>query len=370
MTSSWQQLMRRALALAKKGYGNTGPNPRVGAVVVRDGKVVGEGFHQRVGGPHAEAMALERAGRAGAGADLVVTLEPCSRYGRTPPCTDRILKAGVKRVVIGCRDPNPAESGRGTGILRERGVEVLEGVEEERCRRLNEAYSRYITKGRPFVTLKLAVSIDGRIATSTGDARWVSSPPFGRFVHRLRRDANAVMVGAGTVRGDDPELTVRLARPDTHPLRVVVSGNLDLPDNLRLFREQDSDPTLVFTTTDADPEAAARLARNGIEVMRVAPRAGKVDLAEVIAELGSRGVSSLLVEGGGQLAGSLLARSLAHRLVVAHAPVVIGAKGRPAVGFEGYSVLAEAPRYEVEWSKRMGPDLVVAYRPELAGGER
>lgn len=356
--------MRRAVVLARKGYGNTGPNPRVGALVVRNGRVVGEGFHRQVGGPHAETMALGQAGRAGSGADLVVTLEPCSRYGRTPPCTDMILKSGVKRVVIGCGDPNPAESGRGTKLLRQQGIEVLEGIEEERCRQLNEAYFHFITSGRPFVTLKLAVSIDGRIATATGDARWVSSPAFGRFVHRLRRDSNAVMVGAGTVRGDDPELTVRLAKPVTHPLRVIVSGNLDLPDNLRLFRDQDVDPTLVFTTTDADPKAAARLARSGIEVMTVAPREGKVDLDEVMTELGSRGVSSVLVEGGGKLAGALLARGLVQRLVVAHAPVAIGATGRPAVGFDGYSVLAEAPRYEVEWARRMGPDLVASYRPQ------
>ena len=362
MTSPWQQLMRRACALARKGYGNTGPNPRVGALVVRGGKVVSEGFHERVGGPHAEAAALGKAGPAAEGADLVVTLEPCSRFGRTPPCTDLILKSGVKRVVVGSRDPNPAEQGRGVACLRQRGVEVLEGVEEERCRKLNEAYFEYISSNLPFVTLKLAVSIDGRIATATGDARWVSSAAFGRFVHRLRRDANAVMVGAGTARGDDPELTVRLARPLAHPLRVAVSADLDLPDCLRLFRNQDKDPTLVYTTADADPGAVARIAGCGVEVVPVASRGGRVDLAEVMTELGGRGVSSLLVEGGGKLAGALLERGLVHRLIVAHAPVVIGAAGRPSIAFIGPDKLADAPRYVTEWSRRMGPDTVVSYR--------
>lgn len=363
MASDWSRLMRVAAGLARKGYGNTGPNPRVGALVVRGGEIVGRGYHRRVGEAHAEVGALRAAGEQARGADLLVTLEPCSRHGRTPPCVDAIVAAGIRRVVVGVVDPNPAEDGRGLAMLRERGVEVVSGVEEGLCRSINREYLKCIVTGMPFVTVKLAVSVDGRIATHSGDARWISSSVFGRFVHRLRRDANAVMVGWGTTLADDPSLTVRLARPVTTPLRVTVSATLGGFADRKLFRDQAGHPTLVVTTDRADRGALERLAALGVGVALVPLEGNRPDLVQALSRLTDNGVSGLLVEGGGMLAGSLISRGLVDRLIVAHAPVIVGSRGRPAVDMAGYSRLSDAPRWIREWSRVMGKDVVESLVP-------
>jgi diaminohydroxyphosphoribosylaminopyrimidine deaminase/5-amino-6-(5-phosphoribosylamino)uracil reductase len=368
MSVDWRPFMRLALAVARKGYGNTGPNPLVGAVVVKDGEVVSTGYHARVGGPHAEVNALAAAGERARGADLVVTLEPCTSFGRTPPCTDAILRAGLGRVVAGCPDPNPREMGRGIALLRDHGVEVITGVEEEACKAANEQYFKFITTGRPFVTLKLACSMDGRIATAAGQAKWLSSPESLRLVHRMRREANAVLVGASTAALDNPSLTVRLVRPKTHPLRVLVSSKLDLPENLSLFEAQAADPTLVFTTDAAPDEAKARLVARGVAVEVVGPDAsGKVDLEQVVVRLGALGAARLLVEGGGGLAGAFIERELADRVVLFHAPLVLGSTGRPSFGLVRDLPLEAIPRFRVESIRRLGADCVVSYRKATAG---
>ncbi len=358
----WAGLMRQALRHAVRGYGRTGPNPLVGALVVRNGAVISTGYHVQVGKAHAEVMALDRAGSAAAGADLIVTLEPCSHYGRTPPCVDRVVEAGIKRVFVGCLDPNPREQGRGVQMLRKAGIEVVVGIEEERCQAVNEAYFKYIATGIPFVTLKLALSLDGRIATRTGDARWISGPASGRFVHGLRRDCNAVMVGGETVRRDDPQLTVRLARPDTRPMRVVVSSGGDLPVDAKVFSDQERWPTLLFASAAMPGSLAARLAERGVKVEILGGQDGTVDLAAVLERLGRLGVSRLLVEGGGLLAGRLLADNRVDRMLAIYAPLLIGASGRPSVGEERSDVLARLPRHSIEWTRRLGPDCIVSVR--------
>lgn len=383
MSDGWAGLMRQALRQAVRGYGRTGPNPLVGALVVRDGEVISSGYHVQVGKAHAEVMALDRAGAAAAGADLVVTLEPCSHFGRTPPCVGRVVQAGVKRVVVGCLDPNPRERGRGVAKLREAGLDVLVGVEEERCRRLNDAYFKFITTGIPFVTLKLAMSLDGRIATGSGDARWISGSETARFVHGLRRECNAILVGGETVRGDDPSLTVRLVRPDTKPLRVVVSSGRDLAPAARVFQDQERWPTVLFCGPLLPDALRRQLESQGVRVERIGPPAaasegdggsvgsgsgaepgeeGDVDLADVLVRLGRMGVSRLLVEGGGKLGGAMLTSGLVDRFVAIHAPLVIGSSGRSSVAAELPDVLSTLPRYEVEWMRRMGTDCVVSVR--------
>jgi len=364
MSFDWRALMRLALKEARRGHGNTGPNPLVGAVLARDGVVVAKGYHARVGGPHAEVEAFAALGERGPtrDLDLVVTLEPCSNFGRTPPCVDEIVRRGVKRVVVGCLDPNPRERGRGVALLRDRGLEVILGVEEERCRRINEAYFKYITTGLPFVTLKLACSLDGRIATRTGDARWVSGEVSLRRVHAMRRDANAVLVGAGTAVHDDPKLTVRLARPRTRPLRAVVSSDLQLSESLELFKDQEAHPTVVFTTARRDAAAQARLEKLGVRVVVVDGTGQGVDLRQVVARLGEMGVSRVLVEGGARLAGALVREALVDRLALFFAPMLLGESGLASLAFDGNEVLAGIPRYSVEHVERSGNDVMVNVR--------
>jgi diaminohydroxyphosphoribosylaminopyrimidine deaminase/5-amino-6-(5-phosphoribosylamino)uracil reductase len=359
---NWSAPMLVALKAARRGYGNTGPNPLVGAVLVRDGELLATGYHRQVGAAHAEVEVLDQVGDAASGADLVVTLEPCSHYGRTPPCVERIIDAGVARVVVGTLDPNPRERGRGVTLLREAGVEVILGVEEEACRRANEPYFKYITTSRPFVTLKLALSLDGCIATSTGDSNWFTGPQTNRFTHALRRDCNAIMVGGRTAVQDDPSLTVRDARPRTRPLRVVLSPALDLPDSLRLLADQKTHPTVVFTAQTAPLDRVQRLTSRGVEVVRVPEVDGGLSLAAVMERLGRRGVARLLVDGGGRLAGALVSQMLVDRLILAYAPLVVGEGGRPGFALPGVGVLADARRYTLEWSRRSGADVLASWR--------
>lgn len=358
----WSVPMQAALRIASKGYGNTGPNPLVGAVVLRDGKALASDCHRKVGGAHAEAAVLERVGDAARGADLVVTLEPCSHFGRTPPCVDHIIAAGISRVVVGTLDPNPRERGRGISLLRKAGIDVLSGVSEEKCRRINEPYFKYMATGRPFVTLKLASSLDGRIATHSGDSNWFSGPETNRFTHRLRRDSNAVMVGGRTAARDDPSLTVRHARPRTRPLRVVLSPALDLPDHLQLFGAQDRLPTLVYAGSEAPADREKSLRSGGVTVERVGEKGRGLDLHEVLERLGRRGVARLLVDGGGRIAGALLEENLVDRLIVAYAPVVVGERGIPSFALSGPVQLVDARRFQLEWTRKSGPDVLVSWR--------
>lgn len=326
--------MRRALELASRGWGRTSPNPLVGAVVVREGRVVGEGFHAEFGDEHAEAAALRAAGEAARGATLYVTLEPCDHEGKTPPCTRAIVEAGVARVVYACADPDP-HSGRGARRLREAGVEVREGgVEETEARRLNAAYFwRHAQPGRPpFFALKLALSLDGRLAARPGTGTPVTGREAWTRVHRLRAGFDAILVGRGTAVVDDPALTARGEPvPRRPPARIVLDSDLWLPLESALVRTIEEAPLWVATSADADAVRRARLESRGVRVLETARAAGGgLDLRGLARRLGEEGVGSVLVEGGGEVASSFLRSGLLQRLYLFYAPVLFGPEGVPA----------------------------------------
>lgn len=344
--------MNLALELAKAALGQTSPNPVVGAVVVRDGEVVGLGAHLRAGEPHAEVHALNMAGEKAAGAVLYVTLEPCNHYGKTPPCTEQIIAAGIRKVVVACADSHPLVQGAGIARLKQAGIEVVTGVCEAEARHLNRYFFKWAATGRPFVTVKTAATLDGKLAAYTGDSRWITGEESRRRVHRLRRQHDAVMVGINTVLRDDPQLTVRWdeekGRP---PVRVVIDSRLRLPLDCRLVRDGQA-PTLVYTTAQAPGEKQEALRRHGVDVVVVpvassapsgetgageqrdgrpsaADAAQWVDVAAVMDDLGRRGVTSVLVEGGGTLNFSLLAQQLVDEVVAFIAPKLVGGARAP-----------------------------------------
>jgi len=349
--------MARAIALARQGLGRTSPNPAVGAVVVKNGRVVGEGWTRPAGGPHAEIVALRQAGRGAKGATLYVTLEPCAHHGRTPPCTQAVIAAEVARVVVGVGDPNPRVRGRGLRALAAAGIAVNTGILAEEAGAVSAWFRHYIVRGRPYVLLKLAASIDGRIATARGESRWISGPAARRWVHELRNQVDAVMVGSGTVLADDPALTCRM-RGGRDPLRVVVDGRLRISPRARIVRQRSRAATLIAVTASAPPARARALTRAGAEVMVVPGRRGRVSLASLLRELAARGVVSVLIEGGGELAAAALRARLVDRLLVVTAPLVIGGDGRPMLASLGLGRLANAPRIVDERMSRLGPDLL------------
>jgi diaminohydroxyphosphoribosylaminopyrimidine deaminase/5-amino-6-(5-phosphoribosylamino)uracil reductase len=359
--------MRVALAEAEKGVGRTSPNPAVGAVVVRDGSVVARGHHARAGGPHAEVVALRAAGAAARGADLYTTLEPCDHWGKTPPCSIAIARAGVRRVFVGSRDPNPVVNGRGVARLRRAGVEVVTEVLRDACDALNAPWFHFIRTGRPFVTLKAAITLDARIATRTGDSRWITGPAARREVHRLRDRVDAVLVGAETARVDDPRLTTRLPRGrGRDPVRVVLdSRGRALPRALRLFRGASAAPTLLATTVGRPVPGP------GVEVLRCrAARArgavaGGVDLHDLLRLLAARGVTHLLVEGGARTHASFLQAGLVDRLMVFVAPKILGG-GVPWLEAGGPARMAGALTLEDVEVRKVGEDLLVTGRPAFA----
>ncbi|WP_342669543.1 bifunctional diaminohydroxyphosphoribosylaminopyrimidine deaminase/5-amino-6-(5-phosphoribosylamino)uracil reductase RibD [Desulfovirgula thermocuniculi] len=350
--------MQMALDLARRGLGRTSPNPMVGAVVVKEGRVVGRGYHARAGAPHAEVNALREAGEQARGATLYVNLEPCCHYGRTGPCTEAILAAGVKRVVAAMEDPNPLVSGRGLERLRRAGVEVTVGVMEEEARRLNEVFIKYITTRRPFVVLKAAMSLDGKIATRTGESRWITGPEARLAAHRLRDRYDAVLVGINTVLRDDPSLTTRLPGGEGRdPVRVVVDSLARIPLHARLLTQKSPAPTIVAVTERAPAEKLRRLEEAGAQVL-VIPGGPRVDLAALMEELGRREITSVLVEGGGEVHASFLEGRLADKVVWFIAPLIIGGRKAPGpVGGEGFAWLGEAVRLRDVSLARCGEDL-------------
>ena len=360
--------MRRALALGARGLGRTWPNPPVGAVLVRGGRVVGEGFHTRAGAPHAEVEAIRAAGARARGAELFVTLEPCSHHGRTPPCVEALLDLGLSRVVVGTVDPNPRVRGRGIRRLRQSGVPVVVGVEKEAADALVAGFRSRVTRGRPFVTLKLAVTLDGRIAARGGDARWITGAAARRESHGLRAVADAVLVGAGTVRADDPRLTCRLPG-GRDPLRIVLAGRtLDLPRTAHVVAGG-GPPTLVVAPVTAEAARVMALRRRGVELLLLpADRAGRVPIGDVLAGLGTRGLTHVLVEGGAMVAAQLLAARLVDRMVTYVAPAVLGGDGVSALGPLGISRAAEAIRLGRTMVRQVGGDIVVEGEPRWPRG--
>ena len=359
--------MRRALRLAALGR-HASPNPMVGCVIVGpDGRIVGEGFHPEAGQPHAEVYALRAAGARARGATAYVTLEPCAHHGRTPPCADALLQAGVARVVAAMRDPNPVAAG-GLERLRAAGVEVEAGLREADARLLNAAFVKFRTTGLPWVVLKTAATLDGKIAAHTGDSRWITSVPSRRAVHRQFRDrCDAILTGVGTVLADDPALTTRLThRAGRDPLRIVVDSRCRVPRQSQIVRHAGADgKTLIATTEAADPSDVAALRARGCHVLVcAADPAGRVDLADLMHRLGTRSdLIGVLVESGGELAAGLLSAGLVDRWLAFIAPKVIGGRDAPGlVGGPGLSRMADALVVR-EWrTRRSGPDLVIDAR--------
>ena len=351
--------MQRAIELAREAVGSTSPNPPVGAVLVRDGRVVGEGRTQPPGGPHAEAEALRMAGDAARGADLYVTLEPCAHHGRTPPCADALVEAGVASVHVAAMDPAPHTAGRGVEHLREAGIPVSVDDGSSEAQQLVEAFAKHVNTGLPFVVAKFAMSLDGKIASRSGDSRWISNETSRREAHRLRAEADAVMVGIGTALADDPLLTVRDAPPPVRgqPLRIVVDSAGRLPANAAMLSAEGA--TLVAV---ASSEAARTIEAHGAEAI-IAGSDGRVDLPQLLAALGARDVMSLLVEGGAALHGALFESGLVDKVVVFVAPVVIGGDGVPGpVGGAGAERMADALRLcDVAYTELDGDMMVVGY---------
>ena len=356
--------MRRALALAAQGDYLTSPNPKVGAVVLdASGEPAGEGFHARAGEPHAERLALERAGSRARGGTLYVTLEPCSHEGRTPPCANAVIEAGISRVVVAMKDPDRRVAGTGLGRIRHARIDVEVGLEDVAAHRLNRFYVKHRTTGLPWVTVRFAASLDGKIATPTGESRWITSEAARFESHRLRQRHDAILVGAGTVAADDPELTNRLPDPKRQPLRVLVDSTLRTPATAKVFTSQDTAPTLVVTTLGASAKAIAAIAETGAEVANVAATGPeqRVDLARLLKLLGDRGVLSVLVEGGGEMNGAFFDNHLVDGVVAFLAPAIIGgAKAPGAVGGKGVESLKDTFRLTNLEVDRVGDDLMVS----------
>jgi diaminohydroxyphosphoribosylaminopyrimidine deaminase/5-amino-6-(5-phosphoribosylamino)uracil reductase len=348
--------MERALAVARRGLGRTWPNPAVGAVLVKRGRVVGEGYHRRAGEPHAEIEALRAAAGGARGAVLYVTLEPCSHTGRTGPCADALVPLGLARVVVATRDPNPRVRGRGIARLRRHGVPVEVGVRRDEADALIAGYRMRMLRGRPRVTLKVAASLDGRIAAASGDAKWITGPAARRAGRRLRAESDAVLVGAGTIRQDDPRLTARIrGRPD--PVRVVVAGaSLDLPAGARVF--DGAAPTWVVAPAGAAPGRIARLRRAGVEVIEARAVRRRMAFEDVVRALGARGLTSLLVEGGARVATDALQAGVVDRVAWFVAPKLLGADAVAAIGPLGLARVAGAPSLRIDRVEQLGPDVL------------
>jgi diaminohydroxyphosphoribosylaminopyrimidine deaminase / 5-amino-6-(5-phosphoribosylamino)uracil reductase len=352
-------MMRRCLELARRALGRTSPNPLVGAVVVKDGEIIGEGFHPRAGEPHAEVFALKAAGESARGATVYVNLEPCNHYGRTPPCSEGLINAGVAKVVVGMVDPNPLVGGGGIARLRAAGIEVLVGVEEAACKELNEAFVHRILYKRPLGILKYAMTLDGKIATTSGHSAWVTNQHARSQVHQLRAACDAVIVGGNTVRQDNPYLTSHQVGAH-NPLRVVMSRQLNLPENARLWQTADA-PTLVLTEVGANPNFQELLRQQGVEVVEFT----SLTPDNVMAHLYERGFCSVLWECGGTLAANAIAQKAVQKILAFIAPKIIGGNSAPTpVGDLGFTNMTEAlPLENVRW-RVVGSDcLVEGYLP-------
>ncbi|CAN5896694.1 bifunctional diaminohydroxyphosphoribosylaminopyrimidine deaminase/5-amino-6-(5-phosphoribosylamino)uracil reductase RibD [soil metagenome] len=362
--------MARARELAERGRYSVAPNPLVGALVVRDDEVIGEGWHVRAGGDHAEVAALKAAGADSHGADIVVTLEPCNHHGRTPPCTDAIIQAGISRVVIGHLDPDSRMRGRSVALLQDAGMEV-EVLHDEELDRQNEQFFTAAEKGTPFVHLKLAATLDGRIAAANGDSKWITGEPARIRARELRAEAGAVLVGAATVRADDPLLTVRDGEEQpTSLIRVVLDPNLTTDPDSQLARTAQQSPVVLFTGVAAADERVKRLEGMGVDVVVMPVNDEGLDLDAVLGDLGQRGVRGVLVEGGGETAASFIRDGLVDKLTVFYAPRIIGAEGVPMVGKMRLERMADATGLAVSDVELIDGDLAVTFYPaELAKEE-
>jgi diaminohydroxyphosphoribosylaminopyrimidine deaminase/5-amino-6-(5-phosphoribosylamino)uracil reductase len=356
--------MHRALRIARRGY--THPNPMVGCVLVRNGDVVGEGFHPLAGEPHAEVFALRAADHAARGATAYVSLEPCSHFGRTPPCAGALIEAGVSRVVVAVEDPNPRVSGAGIARLRDAGIEVEVGLLADKAALLNEDFFHFQKTGRPFVILKAAQTLDGKIATHERDSKWITGPGARTYVHELRARSGAVLIGVGTALADDPMLTARTAKPaPRQPIRLVLDPWLRLSVESALAKSASHFPTIVICRKEADEDRAKNLYLCGIEILRwSADTDDRIELTSLLDELGKRGIVSILVEGGAETHAGFLESKLANRVMWFIAPKLVGGRQAPStVGGHGIARMDDAIRVDALRVRRFGPDLLLDGKP-------
>ena len=363
------RFMREALREARKGLGRTSPNPAVGAVIVNNGQPIAKGYHKKAGLPHAEVEVLAKLGGNARGCTIYITLEPCNHHGRTPPCTEAILKSGVSRVVVGMKDPNPDVSGGGCEFLKQHGIEVKTGVLETECRILNEAFLKYVLTKRPFVIAKSAITLDGWTGTAAGHSRWITNEKSRQFVHRLRDQVDAVMVGVGTILADDPRLTTRIKRGrGRDPLRIVVDTHLRTPVNARIVNHDSSANTLIVVGDEVPPEALERYPKKGVLILSCPTRDGRIDLPALMDILAEKSVTSILVEGGSSLTGSMLRERLIDKYYVFEAPKILGGDdGIPMVAGEGPKQMDQCLVLKNVQVRRFGEDILVVGSPDYEG---
>ena len=362
-----EKYMSLALRLAERGRGQVSPNPMVGAVIVRKGRIVGKGYHAQAGLPHAEVAALKEAGKKANGSTLYVNLEPCPHFGKTPPCTEEIIRSGIEKVVIAIKDPNPLNFGKGISRLKSAGVEIATGVLGNKAKRLNEAFGKFIARGEPFVVMKIAASLDGKIATGTGESKWITGEESRRYVQKLRREADAILVGINTVLKDDPRLTVRNEGRKREgwrqPLRIVVDSRARIP--LRAKMLKGSSRTIVATTRHANKSRVRALENKGAKVLIVGSKKGEVNLVKLMKELGRLGIVNLLIEGGGEINASAFAARLVDKAMFFLAPRIIGGREAPTpVEGKGIKKISQAIPLHSLTLRKVGEDLMIEGYPD------
>ncbi len=360
-----EKYMRRAIELANGGIGFVNPNPLVGAVIVKNGKIIGEGYHERYGSLHAERNAIKNASEDVTGADMFVTLEPCCHYGKNPPCTDAIIEHGIKRVFVGSSDPNPLVAGKGVEILRSHGIEVIENLLRGECDKLNDIFFHYITTRTPYVMLKSAITADGKIAAHTGDSKWVTNEKSRGHGHLLRKRAAAIMVGINTVTADDPMLDCRAENP-SDPTRIICDSKLKIPLDSKIIKTAREIPTYIACAVD-DPERESAIISAGAKIIKAPGDDGRVDLKRLMRILGEMKIDSVLVEGGGRIHASLLKSGLANKLYLYIAPKIIGADGKPSVAEMGIKKMSDAVILRNPRISRFDDDILIEY--DIGGAE-
>jgi len=356
--------MKMALDLAEKGRGFTSPNPMVGAVVVKDGKVVGKGYHEAAGKPHAEVNAIDDAKACASGATLYVTLEPCNHFGKTPPCTEKILEAGIKKVIAAVRDPNPDVKGDGAEFLRSKGIEVIFGICEREAKRQNEVFLKYIKTKRPFITVKCASTLDGKIATKTGDSKWVTGEESRQFVHRLRHFNDAIMVGIDTVKRDDPKLTTRLdGITGRNPARIILDSRLSMPEDAIVLQQNSGSDTIIIVTDSALDATLlrkkAKFEEKGIKIIESPTKSNLIDLDFLMGRLGSIGITSLLIEGGSRVIASAFSAGIVDKIFFFFAPRILGGDGVTICSGPGPALMSDSIPVKDVNIHRFGDDIMI-----------
>jgi diaminohydroxyphosphoribosylaminopyrimidine deaminase/5-amino-6-(5-phosphoribosylamino)uracil reductase len=353
--------MARAIELAKKAWGRTNPNPMVGAVIVKNGKIVGEGYHKRAGGPHAEVEAIKKAAREARGADLFVNLEPCCHYGKTPPCVDAVLSAGLKRVYVGMPDPNKLVHQKGIRVLRKKGVKVEIGVLKQECEILNESFSKFIQTKIPFVIMKAAISLDGKIATSSGESQWITGEKSRKRVHELRGSVDAILVGSGTVLKDDPQLTARIGNKKLkNPTRIILDKRNRVSLDAKVFDNADKDKVIYATSPKLSKLRKKRLRNKGVDILVLGRNDKGFALKTLFKELGRKGITSLLIEGGSEVNGSAIKEKVIDKAILFIAPIIIGGVTAPGfVGGGGTLKLKDAICLKNLKTEKVGNDLIL-----------